>query len=413
MANLFQTVDWMAMECLDLLVNKLAIVANFTRDYEEDFSKAFAPGDTVRVKKPQRWTIRDGLGYTPQGINRITTTVKCDQIFGIDFEWDSFERAVKMERSQKELSRDYLEPAMAQLAQEWDSRAALFAYQNANNIVGTLATDTTTFDGISAAARERLVSLGGASDEGDRCIFVTPRTMRNLKNSSISYFNPVTDLTKQWRTGIVGSGDGFEWYETMSTYSHTAGTWTSPTVSTVPTNGANTITIGCSSTDTFNAGDVFTITNVNMVNPMTRRTTNPLTAKPFVVLQTVSATTTTATLTVSPSFFGPGSQYQNIDAMPVSGSAITLFPGTGSPNGKVGANMLAFTRHAFAWVSVPLEMPEKAEVAWQKRDPETGATIAFVRMFDPVQRKMVNRFDCLGGFGALYPDECAVRILGA
>jgi hypothetical protein len=34
-------------------------------------------------------------------------------------------------------------------------------------------------------------------------------------------------------------------------------------------------------------------------------------------------------------------------------------------------------------------------------------------MFDPVQRKMINRFDVLLGFGRLYSDECSVRILGA
>ncbi len=412
MANLFATVDWMAMECLDLFVNKLAIVSNFNRDYEEDFSKAFAPGDTIRVKKPQRWTIRDGLGYSPQGINRQIVTVTANQIFGIDFEWDSFERAVKMERSQKELSRDYLEPAMAQMAQEWDSRAALFAYQNANNIVGTLGTDPVDFDSTSAAARQRLVELGGASDSGDRCMVVPPNVMRALKKSSISYFNPVADLTKQWRTGIVGSGDGFEWYESMSLYSHTAGTWAGAvTVTSAPTVGSSTLAVTCTTGDTFFAGDVFSINNVNQVNPMTRRKTTSV-AKPFCNLIAVTGASSSATLTVSPAFYGPGSQYQNIDAMPVAGATMTLFPGTTTPNGLSGINGLAYTSHAYAWVNVPLEMPEKVEVGWQKRDPETGATIAFVRMFDPVQRKMINRFDTLGGFGALYPDECAVRVLG-
>ena len=46
----------------------------------------------------------------------------------------------------------------------------------------------------------------------------------------------------------------------------------------------------------------------------------------------------------------------------------------------------------------------------QARDPKTGISVAFVRMFDPVERKMVNRFDVLLGFGNLYPDNCAVRI---
>ena len=40
---------------------------------------------------------------------------------------------------------------MDQIAQEIDSRAALWAYQNSNNIVGILGTDPADFDSSSAA----------------------------------------------------------------------------------------------------------------------------------------------------------------------------------------------------------------------------------------------------------------------
>jgi hypothetical protein len=52
-------------------------------------------------------------------------------------------------------------------------------------------------------------------------------------------------------------------------------------------------------------------------------------------------------------------------------------------------------------------------MASQTRDPQTGISVRFVRMFDPQQSKMVNRFDVCIGFGNLYNDQCAVRILGA
>lgn len=413
MPNAFQTVDWMAMKCLSLLTNQLSIVSNFARDYQEDFSKPFAVGDTIRVKKPQRFLVRDGLGYTPNVINRITVPVSCNQLFGIDFEWDSFERAVKMEKSDAQLSKEYLEPAMKQIAQEWDSRAALFAYQNTNNFVGILGTDPTDFDSTSAAARQRLVELGCAPGE-DRYMVVPPNIMRALKKSAISYFNPVADITKQFRTGIVGSGDSFEWYESMSLYSHTSGIWAGAvTVTSAPTVGSNSLAVTCTTGDTFNVGDAFDIAAVNQVNPMTRRKTTSV-LKPFVVTVATVGASSAATLTVSPPFYGPGSQYQNIDAMPVAAAALTMFRGTAAPTvAHSGVNSLAFTNYAYAFVNAPLEMPKAAEVAWQKRDPDTGTTIAFVRMFDPIQRKMVNRFDVLGGFGALYPDEGAVRILGA
>jgi hypothetical protein len=111
--------------------------------------------------------------------------------------------------------------------------------------------------------------------------------------------------------------------------------------------------------------------------------------------------------------YGPGSQYQNVTALPPNAEPLVLFPGTSSPNGKSGINSLYFNKGAFALVGVKLETPKACEMASQQRDPETGIAVRFVRMFDPQQSKMVNRFDVLMGFGPLRPDNCAVRVLGA
>lgn len=412
MANSFQVVDWLVPESLNILLNKLAVASYFNTDYNKEFERDFAVGDTVRVKYPQRYLIRDGIGYTPQAINRIYTTVTCNQIFGIDFEYDSVEKALRMERGEELVRKEYLEPAMEQIAQEIDSRAALFAYQNTNNIVSILGTDPTTFDATSAAARQRLVELA-CPQGGERCMIVGPSVMRALKNANISYFNPVTDISKMVRTGVVGYGDGFDWYESMSLYQHTAGTWQG----TVSVSGANqsgsSLVINNTNGDTFNVGDVFSITNVNPVNPGTRRKVSSG-AKQFVVTQALTGTGAgTDVLQISPSIFGPGSQYQNVDSLPANAATMTLFPGTSSPNGKVGTNHLALHRDAFALVGVKLETPRAVEIAKTERDPETGIAISFVRQFDAIQRRMINRFDVLLGFGKLYSDNCAVRVLGA
>lgn len=417
MANAFQTVDWMSMKCLSLLKNKLAVVSNFSTDFQEDFEKPFAVNDSVRIKKPQRFLIRNGLPYSPDPINRVFTTVNLNQPFGIDFEWDSYEKAVKMERSEAQLEREYLAPAMAQIAQEIDSRAALWAYQNSNNFVGVLGTDPVDFDTTSAAARQRLVELGGANDdETGRCMIVPPNVMRALKKSAIGYFNPVADITKQFRTGIVGSGDGFEWYESMSLYSHTSGIWAGAvTVTTAPVNGATSVALTCTTGDTFNVGDCFDFnTTTAQVNPMTRRKTTTV-AKPFVVTVAAVGVASAATVSFSPPIYGPGSQYQNVDVLPIAGAALTMFRGTAAPTAAhSGVNGLAFGRNAFAFIGVPLEKPSgSVEICWQRRDPESGVAIRFIRQFDGQLSRMINRFDCLIGFGNLYNDEESVRILGA
>lgn len=399
------------MEALRLLVNKLQVAQFFNTKWMRQFEQEFAVGASIQVKLPQRFTIRTGLGYTPQPINRITTTVNCNQIKGVDFEWDSIEKALQMERSNAEISAQYLEPAAAQIAQQIDSDAALFAYQNANNTVGVLGTDPTTTATIMQA-RQRLFELA-CPWTGEKGIIVPPAVNTAIVPAIQSLFNPASEISRQYKEGSIGKLNGFDWYESMSLKRHTAGTWAGAvTIDATSALSGSTLIVACTTGDTFNAGDVFSIANVNQVNPMTREVLTTV-LKQFVVLQNAVGAANLATLQISPAIFGPGSQYQNVDALPVAGAALTLFPGTAAPNGKSGAQGLAIHPDAFALASVKLESPEAVEVISQKRDPETGIAIRFIRVFDGVQSRMINRWDVVYGFGAMYPDNCCVRLLCA
>lgn len=414
-ANQFIFPDWVCEEALRLLINKLEVAQFFNTDYNKEFDREFPIGEVVRVKLPQRFLIREGLGYSPQPINRINTTVTCNQIFGVDFEWDSFEAALLMERSKEEISKQYLEPAMAQIAQEIDTRAALFAYQNANNIVGQLGVDpnsATTF----MQARQRLIELA-CPPGGEKGMIVPPQVNTALVPALQSLFNPTSEISEQYKEGSLGKLWGFDWYESMSLWRATAGNWQTPanntTSATAGAQSGTSLLVANTAGDTYNAGDVFSIANVNEVNPMTRRYVS-LVPKQFVVTAPFVGTGGgNDAISISPAIFGPGSQYQNVDALPANSALMTLYPGTTSPSGKSGAQALAIHRDAFALVGVKLESPKATELTSQARDKQTGIPIRFVRMFDPIQSKMVNRWDTVIGFGNLYPDNCAVRILCA
>ena len=142
------------MKVLSLFINKKHIAEKFNTSWDKDFKQKFAVGDTVNVKFPQRFTIRTGMTYSAQNIDRKSTSIVLDQTFGVDFEFDSYEKAVKMERSEAEITEQYLDPIADQLAQEFDSRAAEWAYQNASNVFGALGTDATTYSPfLNAGAR--------------------------------------------------------------------------------------------------------------------------------------------------------------------------------------------------------------------------------------------------------------------
>ena len=410
--NAFKTVDWLSMESLRILKNKLEVAQFFNTDYNKEFDKEYAVGDTVRVKYPQRFLPRDGLNYTPQAINRLSTTVTIDNIVGVDFEWDSFEQAVKLERGEAVLRKEYIDPAMTTIAQEIDSRAANWARKHSNNVVGTLGTNPVALQTISGSARQVLLEMACPA-AGEKGMIVAPKVMTSLVGSTAAYFNPASDISKQYKEGSIGRQGGFDWYESMSLYSHTASTWAAGvTVTTsITADGTTSITLTCTNGDTFKEGDSISFSAVNATNPVTRRSTGTL--KNFVIRsadQTISGTS--ATITVSPPMYGPGSQYQNVDALPLAGATVTLWPGTASPNGKSGVVGLAIHESAFALVGVKLETPKAVELASQTRDPDSGLSVRFVRMFDPQASKMVNRFDVAFGFGDLYVDNC-VKVVGA
>jgi hypothetical protein len=397
------------MESLRVLLNKIQVAQFFNTDYNKEFTKEFAVGETVRVKLPQRFLVTDGLGYQPQPISRRYTTVNVDQIFGIHFEFDSVEQALKMERGEEWFKREYIDPAMDQLANEIDSRAALWAYQNTNNVVGTLGTDPTTID-FALAANQRLNELSCLP--GERGMIVTPSIERAMVNSALTYFNPSKEISDQYKKGSMGVAGGFRWYSENNLWKHTAGTAVTSLLVTGSGQSGTSLIVTGTAAQTLKKGDVIGINNVNAVNPVSRRVTAQG-SKTFVVQQDYTLTGGADTIAILPAIDGPGSQYQNVDALPVDGATITLFPGTTNPSGKSGFQNLALTENAFALVGVKMENPKAVEMASQTRDPETGISVAFVRMFDPIQRKMVNRFDCLLGFGNLYPDNCAVRAVGA
>jgi hypothetical protein len=409
-ANSFLNTNWVCMQILRLLLNKLEVAEYFNREYEKEFEREFAPGSLVTVKFPQRFTVTDGMGYNPQGIARISTTISLDQWMQIGFEWDDYERAVKLERSEEELRDNYWDPAAAAMAQETDSRCANFAYQNASSLTGVLGTDPTSVSTYYAA---RKILLQKACPPGKRCALISSSMMASLGSNITSIFHPDDEITRMWKEGSIGKLAGFSFFESQSLYSQTAGTWAS-TVSVTGANQSGTALILTGTNgDTFLAGDKFSIANVNSVNPMTRRSAGPLTPQTFTVVQNYTLDGNADTIAILPPIYGPGSQYQNVDSLPANGAALTLWPGTSSPNGKTGTVGLALSRFAFGIVGGKLYLPKSVEQRGQAQDPETGMSVRKVVAWDPVRSMEINRLDSLIGFGNLYQDNGAVCLLGA
>jgi hypothetical protein len=413
MPNTFEYATWLSMECLDLLETKRSVSQFFNTDYNKEFKKAYAVGDSVNVPYPQQFTVTNGLPYVPQAINRRHASITFDEPFHIGFEWDSAEAYLRAPRGRAKVSKEILEPAMSQLANEIDMRCAAYAANNTATMTGqALGTNPSTYDLTSAISRQLMQELG-CPDTGDRAIIVPPAVMRAVKTANLAVTNPAVDISKQFRKGIVGQTDGFEWYESMTLKRHTTGVWAGAvTVTTAPVDGATTLAVTCTTGDTFKKGEKIRIALVYPVHPQTRQRFGT-TTKDFTITADAVGVSSAATLSISPAFYGPGSQYQNVDALPVAGQALTGWTGTANmTSAHTGQIGLALHRNAFALVGAELEEPKDSsvELVSQKRDPDSGIAVRFIRAWDTRASKFINRFDCMVGFGTFYNDSCAVVI---
>jgi len=411
MPNTFNVADWITMNALRSLVNNLKIAGLFNTDFNKEYTKPFPIGETARVKLPWRPKVGTGIGWEAESIIRTYTSVTVDRVRKVHFEYDSIEEALRMERGREAFKEEYLDKAMEAIAQEIDSDAAQWAYLNTNNVVGALGTNPSSM-ATYTAARARMTEQG--CPPGERHMIISPQMQSSVANSVATVFNPTGEISKAFMKGQIGQGAGFDrWFESMSLYSHTAGTW----AGTVETDGAGqsggSLLLTATTGDTFLAGDVFTIEGVYAVNPMTRRSTGAL--KQFTITADVTAAASAATITFTPAIVGPGitlsdGQTQNVSALPANDADLVLMPGTTTPNGKSGIQGLALHRDAFALVGVPLAKPKAVEMSSVMRDPASGLSVRLVETWNNETSSKQIRLDTLYGFGNLYPDACAVRV---
>jgi hypothetical protein len=420
--NSFDVSDFLAREQLRTLTNKLVISESFNTSYNKEFTRAMAPGDTVRVPYPRQFLPgqANNLGYEPQPMIDRATSVTIDQIAKVHFEYDVLEKALRMNDYEGALREDIIVPATNTMAQDIEDRCALYAYQHTPNIVGILGTNPTTFDASFGASLERFINLGGGA-LSKRAVISTG-IQRTLTAVELALFLPDSEFNRVMKEGSLGRADTFSTFVSPSLWNHTAGTWAAAvTVTTAPAlnadagTGITSLTVTCTTGDTFKKGDVFNIAAVNEVNLMTRRPGGTTKLREFSVQVATTGAGSSATLTFTPPMYGPGSPYQNVDVLPIAGAALTLFPGTASPNGKVGKQNLMIGKDAFALVGVRLQVPSSGGSlkSAQRRDPTSGLSVTYTQQFTNDEMKFRCRFDCPFGFGEFWNAIAAVRLLGA
>lgn len=403
-----------AKESLKILENTLVMTKKVHVDYEQEFSQninGFKKGDTISIKRPADFTVRDGATRSAQDVVEGSTTLTINKQKGVDVNFTSKEMTLDIDESGV---RDrVLKPAMIQLANQVD-RDIMALYRDVPNWAGTPGNVVNSFADFSKGP-ERLDEL--AVLEQDRTGVLSPSDYWGMLGSQTALYvnNPANEAYRMARLGMIGNVDT---YQSQNVPTHTVGN----AGGTPRVNGANQNVTYVSVKDTYQQtlntdgwtnsitgilkqGDVFTIANVYAVNPVTKDKLPFL--RQFVVKADANsgASTGPAALTISPPIIIDGSQ-QTVDSLPADDALITVL-GTGATPYR--QNMI-FHKNAFAFASVPMEMP--AAVYNGSRQSYKGISIRLIPVYNSDTDVAGWRYDILYGVKAIDP-RLATRLSGS
>jgi hypothetical protein len=412
MANRKLTASIVAKASVAVLDNELVMGKKVFRGYEEDFSKrvnGYTPGDTLDVRKPADFTVRDGATASAQDVVEGKTTIQVNKRKGIDFKFSSQELTLDI----KELTERAIRPAMVQLANQIDSDLHAL-YADIPNWVGTPGQTINSFADF-AKGPERLDEFGVPDM---RCGVLSPADHWGLVGSQTGLYTE-TIAKPAYRKGETGMIGGVDMYASQNVATHTNGTWAgtpkvdqSVTASTVTYDSVKdtdqqTITIDgfTAAAPSVNAGDVFTIDGVYAVNPVTKARLGFL--KQFTVVSTANASGNQVDVTFSPAMIWSGAQ-QTVSVVGVSDLNNQDVAVVGSDATSYRQNMV-FHKNAFALVTVPLVAPPGAVDVG--RETYNGTSVRVIPVYDGINDDSMWRLDVLYGVKTV-DKRLATRVSG-
>jgi hypothetical protein len=305
---------------------------------------------------------------------------------------------------------------MVQLANQVDVDL-MALYKHVNNWVGTPVSPVNSFADFALAA-QRLDEM--AVPTGDRAAILSPADHWGLLGSQTALY--IQEPAKgAYRDGSLGMIGGVDTYMSQNVATHTTGTRdnTTPLVKAAGTGVLSTTyaaskdlgymdlsTDGHDASVTIKAGDVFTISTVFDVNPVSKATLAHL--KMFTVVTDVTAngtTTSETTIRISPPIISSGA-FQTVSSAPAAGATITFVGATASTGYRQN---LVFDKNAFALAVVPLAIPPGAVNPVRKS--YKGLSCRLIPYYDGTNDISNWRFDILYGVKCLDP-RLAVRLSG-
>lgn len=395
MSNVLATSSIVSKMALAILKNNLSFSQNVNRDWEDEFtgnmSRGYAPGATINIKKPPRYTYRAGRVAVPQATTESTVPLTLSQ-GGCDIQFTALERTISLTRLE-----DKIMAAIAPVTNEIDRQGLQLAhYSTYNTLNPTGAVPNTAALAISAMTTlaQRLDEMAAPRDRR-RALIANPSLNASLVQGFGGYFNSPSKISDQYNTGMMSDSFGFVTGMDQNVDIHTNGAATATNINGAGQTGSN-ITVVAVAAGTLTRGTVITLPGVYAVNPQTRLSTGVLAN--FVVTADVAQGATT--IPVSPALVTSGA-FQNVTASPTTAQPYVILGAASTAY----STSVAYHKDAFTLAMVPMWAPPsgKGNVSVSQQS-EDGYTVKVTEFYDAINDTSGMRLDVLFGWAATYPE---------
>lgn len=397
MSNVFATQQKITNAFLLLLKNELVMGKLVTTKFDKDFSnEVVAVGNTVKVRRPPEFTVRDGRVASAQDIKVGTVDVTIDKQKGVDINLTSQELTLDVDDL---LKNQTMKAKAAALAQQIDSDliGETLEFPHWAGTPGqTINSASDFFVGVQRALELSIPmdDLHGILSPADYIALAGSFTTLSASDETVK------KAIEKAKLPMVG---GVQPYVSQNVINLTVGTRAASgasqvdgasqnvTYDSVRTTFSQTLNIkGLTAGHTIKRGEVFSIANVNAVNPRSKADLGYV--QKFVVLADATADGSgLAAITIANPIITSGA-YQTVTAAPADSAAITWM---GTASTSYAQNSI-FHRGAIGLVGVKLEEPKSGIYSYAK-DPMTGLSVRTWSQSDITNDEHMTRVDVLYG----------------
>jgi hypothetical protein len=389
MANSILTIDMITRAAVSLFKNSNMFIQNIDTQYDGQFAVDGAKiGDTLRIRLPNDFTVRNGTALQAQDTSEKYTSLPLSTQQGVDVSFSTAERTMKLD--------DYSERVLMPMINNLAGAVALNVMSSVEGNVCNFVSNVDGSGNIISPTADTVLQAKSALESNSapqmpgRKVVMDEYTEARVVSTLAGLFNPSQEISQQYRTGSMKNALSFDWYMDQTVIKHTSGTFTAGTVNGAGQSG-NLLTVNAI-TGTLTKGDIITIAGVFAVNRVTKQSTGKL--RQFVVTADVPSGATSIPIypAIVPGAGGQAVQYQTVVDSPANAAAIAL----ASKPSEIYRKNIAYAPEAITMATADLVLPKGVHEAARRQ--QDGISLRMITAYVVGTDQLATRLDVIYGW---------------